>query len=264
MVGELQSEGYSRFVAAGGDGTVNALVDSLMSGPSSDKPLRLGAIALGSSNDYHKPLRSDHCLDGVPCRVDFRSVQPRDVGVLWYESEPRRWACRHWIINASLGITAEANDLFNTPDKILSALKNRCTPAAILYAALRTIQRFRSDERWLKVSGRKARRVRVTNLGVVKSPHFSGRFSYDSAFDPCSGNFDVHLYESGSVRETLRMLWHLSRSQFSDLCGTQSWRTDRVVVAAKAPFGVEFDGEVVRTRKAVFTIADRRLEVCTR
>ena len=265
IVGSLRSDGCRHFVAAGGDGTVNEVVNSILaSGRSVGSPVCMGAIALGSSNDYHKPIPTDGCIDGVPCKIDFAHTEPRDVGLLWYETGPRRWACRHWIINASLGITADANDFFNTPDAILRVLKKRCAPAGILYAALRTILRFRSEERWLKISGGPVRPARVTNLGVVKSPHFSGRFSYDSTFDRRSGQFFVHLYEGSSLSDTLHMLWHLSHSRFSGVDGTHTWPADRLAVTAEKPFAVEFDGEVVRTRKAIFSIADSRLEVCTR
>ena len=45
------------FVAAGGDGTVSTLVNTLVAvaGQQRLEGLTLGAVALGSSNDFHKP-----------------------------------------------------------------------------------------------------------------------------------------------------------------------------------------------------------------
>lgn len=262
LVRAFLGSGHRRFVAAGGDGTVRAVAESLVAGELDGESAHLGAIALGSSNDYHKPVVPHQQIAGISCKIDFGQVQPRDVGVLRYEVEPGLWAERSWIINASLGITASANDFFNSPNALLRLFKRRWTAVGILYAALRSIVRHRSANRWVQVASGPSKRTRVTNLGVVKNPHFSGSFSYDSSFDPTSGRFHVHLCEDMSLAETLWVLWHLSHGRFTGVPHTATWTTDRLFVTAAAPFPVEFDGEVIRTQKASFSIAPNRLEVC--
>lgn len=261
-IDRFRRAGYTRFVAAGGDGTVNAVVSALMTSPAPEGGLQLGALALGSSNDYHKPFRSDQQIDGISCKIDFSHTQPRDVGLLGHEDEQGQWQTRHWIINAGLGLTAEANALFNEPSLVLDVLKRRSTSAAILYAAIRTTLRFRNGDRLVQVASQPWMSTIVTNIGVVKSPHFSGGFSYDSDFDPASGRFHVHLCENMPLPLVLFTLWQLSRQRFNDLPRTRSWQTNHLVVTADNPFAVELDGEVIHSKKVAFAIADRRLEVC--
>jgi diacylglycerol kinase family enzyme len=233
-----------------------------MTSPAPEGGLQLGALALGSSNDYHKPFRSDQQIDGISCKIDFSHTQPRDVGLLGHEDEQGQWQTRHWIINAGLGLTAEANALFNEPSLVLDVLKRRSTSAAILYAAIRTTLRFRNGDRLVQVASQPWMSTIVTNIGVVKSPHFSGGFSYDSDFDPASGRFHVHLCENMPLPLVLFTLWQLSRQRFNDLPRTRSWQTNHLVVTADNPFAVELDGEVIHSKKVAFAIADRRLEVC--
>ena len=262
IVQRLHDRGHRRFVAGGGDGTVNELVHALMAIDRSDGNEQLGAMALGSSNDYHKPVRDDHQIDGVSCKIDFNSTRQRDVGVLDFEDEQGQWQTRHWIVNAGLGITADANAFFNRPNGVLELLKPLSTATAILYAAIRTIVHFCNQDRLLKLASQPWTQARVTNLGVVKSPHFSGDFCYDSDFVPDNGRFHVHLCEDMSLPTTLYTLWQLSRNRFSELPQTRSWRTNRLAVGAEDPFPVEYDGEVIYSRNVAFSICSRRLEVC--
>ena len=60
-------DGIRTFIAAGGDGTVNALIDALvrLRGTVALDDLTLGAVGLGSSNDAHKPIERE--IRGIPC-----------------------------------------------------------------------------------------------------------------------------------------------------------------------------------------------------
>jgi diacylglycerol kinase (ATP) len=259
------TEGKTAFIAAGGDGTVNLLLESLIEqAPLCLLPcVKVGAIGLGSSNDFHKPFRKDSSVCGIPTTMNFGSVIYRDVGLLTHEDETGKLCKRHWLVNASIGITAEANFLFNTPDLLLRSLKKSSTNAAILYAALHTIAAYRNRLMTIMIGDEEPFQTSITNLGIVKNPHFSGNFCYDSDYEPDSGYFNIHLCENMSLGRTLATLWRLSQKRFSGFPLTRSWRANRVVVQSEQPFAVEFDGEVVKTRFASFTLKHKLIQVCT-
>ena len=139
LVRSALAGGVTDFVAAGGDGTVNAVVAALVeeAGPKNLGRLRLGAVGLGSSNDFHKPF--DHCIDGIPLKLNFGSTARHDICLLTYRDADGELNTRPWIINASIGTTAEANGFFNAPDATLRFLKGAMPGWAIAYAVLRTI-----------------------------------------------------------------------------------------------------------------------------
>ncbi len=145
-IGEALDRGERHFVAAGGDGTVNLLLNTLLAlKPERETGLAVGAIALGSSNDFHKPVQPWQCTGGISCKIDFSAATPRDVVHVSYSGKGGE-ACRFFLINASAGLTAEANAFFNNTDRLLGWLKQRYTDPAILYAAIRTILRYRNEE----------------------------------------------------------------------------------------------------------------------
>jgi diacylglycerol kinase family enzyme len=265
LVGNKLREDVTEFVAAGGDGTVNSLLCAIMECASSDilPRVKIGAIGLGSSNDFHKPFRAGKYINGIPCKIDFDSSSRRDVGLVEFEGDKGSTHTRYWLVNASIGITAEANLFFNRPNDMLRFLKRRFTGGAILYAALGTIARYRNKKMQIRIDRREQIQTDVTNLGVVKSPHFSGNFCYDSPYRPDSGYFDVHLCERMTRPRTLVTLWKLSQAKFSGLPRTQSWVSTDIALRADKPFALEFDGEVVETCHATFSLNHKSLQVCT-
>ncbi len=257
-------QGHRQFIAAGGDGTVHWLLQEL--GDRFDvhtrQQLKIGAIGLGSSNDFHKPFEARRFLKDVPVKMDFTSAAFQDVGQLTFEDETGNRQRRYWINNASMGITAEANAFFNSPDALLNALKKHATPLAILYAALHTIFSYQNKTMHIRFAQEPPKNIRVTNLGVVKNPHFSGNFCYDSPFETASGFFYVHLCYDMSRLQTLKTLRRLAKAQFSGFPHTVGFRLNDLEVRANHPFAVEYDGETVQTRRAQFSVKKQWIRVC--
>lgn len=261
-VAEGWGAGHREFIAAGGDGTVNAVLGALVAGvPEGGRAAAtLGAAGLGSSNDFQKPYHD--VVEGVPCRVDFAAAFPHDVGVVTYTDAGGVRHTRHWIVNASIGATAEANHFFNHPDGALRVLKRTSTDAGILYAAARTLARTRARALELAIDDAAPMELATRNLGVVKNPHFTGSLSYDSPYEPASGDFTVHHLGAVSAVRLAAAFAGLARGRFQGRPGTHSWRARRLAVRDGGPFAVEIDGEVVLAVEAVFTLLPVCLRIC--
>ena len=255
--------GESQFVAAGGDGTVNALGRAALNliPAEGGRRIAIGAIGLGSSNDFHKPVSPDRCIGGVPCAVDFTSATPRDVGVVTIGGNGGADR-RYFLVNASVGLTAQANRFFNTPDPILRGLKGRWTRAAILYAALTTILHYANARAKVSVDDGAFQPIEITNLAVLKSPHVSGNLRFPGAPDYASGLFLIHLLCYAGRLTRLRFLCALSGGRPPATAAIESRRARKVTVMAETGFPVEFDGEVVETTEATFSLLPQRLRVC--
>ena len=258
-------QGHTEFVAAGGDGTVNHLLGALLAAaePGRWGELKLGAIGLGSSNDFHKPFPVREFIEGIAVRLDFASTIWQDMGEITFARDGTAVERRFWLINASVGITADANDLFNHPGVLLQGLKRRSVDLAVACAALQTIGTWENRALTFSVGGAPARPVKVTNLGIVKNPHFAGNLHYDLPCAPDSGVFHVHLAEDMSRWEAIEILWRLAHGEFTSRPHTRSWSARELTVTAAAPFAVEFDGEVITTSNAAFSLRPRAIQVCS-
>ncbi|MBN1460840.1 MAG: hypothetical protein JXA57_15010, partial [Armatimonadetes bacterium] len=187
------ARGERRFLAAGGDGTVNLVVNAAMSLPEAGR-LTLGAVGLGSSNDFHKWPGTSQAVAGLPVRIDFDNVEPRDVIRIDYESGSG-WETRYAIANASVGMTAEANARFNEPTRLIRAARRLSVDAAISTAVLTTLITWRDLTCSLSLDGEMPFMASVTNLGVFKNPHFGGALRYDFEVGAGDGRVGVALCE---------------------------------------------------------------------
>ena len=82
-------------------------------------------------------------------------------------------------------------------------------------------------------------------MGVVKSPHFSGNFSYNTPFLTDNGFFHINICRDMHILNTLYILWSLSKNRFCGLPKTDSVYSDCLTIESDQQFAVEFDGEVI-------------------
>ena len=99
-------------------------------------------------------------------------------------------------------------------------------------------------------------------MGILKSPFFTGKLRDLS--DPLldNGLFDVHLYQSLSKMKLLKLFFNLSKGKSDSTLNKKFWRTDRIKISSKNEFAVEFDGEVITTKSAEFSVIPGLIKVC--
>ena len=257
-------KGERKFIAAGGDGTINYLVNEILSNPSKKiiDDIQIGAIGLGSSNDFHKPLNSAKLINGIPCKIDFTTSTKRDIGCITYVANGLRMN-KYFLINASIGVTAEANYFFNHPNFILKFFKRMNTGTAIIYSALNTIMRYKDIELNMIDSNNCAKIVNVANLAISKSPFISGNLKLSYEPDYKDGLLNIHLLSNKSKFDLIKVLHQLQNNKADSDNIFSSSQSGSILVGAEKPFKVEFDGEVITTHCARFSILNKRIRVCT-
>ncbi len=263
LVKDALIKGETEFISAGGDGTLNLMLNSIINMYGTDRidKIKVGAVGLGSSNDFYKPFAWGKLINNIPVKIDFEKPSPRDVGKITFTTGGRI-KTKYFLINSSIGLTAEANYLFNNPDKILSSLKRKSTSSAIIYTALKKILNYKNFNAEI-TSGETGRFItRITNLGIVKNPNFSGGMNYGCEADYRNGLFNVHLCYEMNMPERLNLFRALNSGKFEQIKKTKSWTTDKLTVKSSGQFAVEYDGEIIRTDKVEFSVLPSYIKVC--
>jgi diacylglycerol kinase (ATP) len=255
------ARGTRTVVAAGGDGTVNAVTTALArlrkTWPLED--LILGAVGLGSSNDFHKPFGAYEA--GIPLRLDAARAMSRDVGRARYVNDAGVCQERCFIVSASLGATARANAAFSRSGPVFSFLRRHWLEGAILLAALSAILRHRNLDARLRVQGTTCS-IALSTLSVLKTPHLSGSLRFDTPVAPDDGLLAVNLCQGMGRPRLVATLFGLQHGRFAGRPGTRCWRAPRVEVAFAEATDLELDGEIVAAREVVFDILPERIRVC--
>lgn len=253
--------GTKVFVAAGGDGTVHGLVGAVLEvrGHAALDDLTIGAVGLGSSNDFHKPLTA--VMQGIPVRMDWTTAAPRDLlRVTWCDAEGEKHS-DVVMVSASFGVTAAGNAQFNAPGLVLALLKRRWTGAAILCQALHTVLSWRDIPVRLAIETTNVI-VDLTNLSILRTPWLSGGLQYDIPVADDDGRFVVALAHDRGLLARLGLLLALYRGRFAGRPGTRWWSADATCVELDQVADLEIDGEVVRARSARFYLHPFPLRIC--
>ena len=263
------ARGERTFIAAGGDGTVNSMVNALVERPGGAGPahsdtlghVSVGAVGLGSSNDFHKPRRRRSMLHGIPVAIDASRTLPRDaVSVDITDSGQTR--TRWFMINGGFGITAAANTRFNGGGPLLRFLKQLSTPAAILLAIVRTLLSLRDLRLSITSGDGEAATHSVTNLAVLKSPWVSGSLSFPAAWT-APGMMGVVQLSHARRAYIVRFLLDLLRGRCVPSSRCTHFLTPTLTVASATPVALEIDGEIVRGSRFAFNVHRDFLRVCS-
>ena len=263
VIKEAIEKGDEDFIIAGGDGTINLFLNKMIdSADEKDiKFFRMGAIGIGSSNDFHKPMKKEITVSGIPTQINFEDSQLRDVGVIKYKSG-EQYLKKYFLINASIGITAEANNFFNQPDLILRFLKRHFTPIAILYAALKTILTYKNLETKIIYDSSETHSLSVSNLSIIKNPNFYGNLLYPCEANYQNGLFDIYLAYSMNKYNLISLLISLGKKIFPEYEKTKHSITSNIIISSQTNFLIEFDGEIIASNYAEFSILKEYLNIC--
>ena len=246
-------------ISAGGDGSINYILNSIINiFGELTKKIHLGAIGLGSSNDFLKPFSKS--IKGIPVKINLQNSKMIDIGKVSFVNSDFNKITSYFIINASIGVTADANLLFNRGDFFLNSIKSRFVNLAISYAAIKTIIRYKNKPIRLYYDD-KMKNIRITNISVVKNPNISGSFKYDQKIEPDDGMLGLNYCYNMNLFELLQVLIDLQKGKFSVKPKRISLFVKNIKIESDNFIALETDGEVVYAKNIKFSIIPKAIKV---
>lgn len=218
-------------VAAGGDGTVNEVVNGLgVSG------LPLGLIPLGTANV-------------LAAEIELR-LDPAAVAHALALGEPRRIALgrangRRFILMAGAGFDAHVVDRVSVP------LKRRLGKSAYVLAFAEQLLRFAFEPYRVRIGGRT---YQAASVVVANGRLYAGRYLFAPEAALERPSLEVCLFERGGRLRVIGYAAALLANRLPEVRTFRIIRTERLTIEGRAGEPVQGDGDIL-------TRLDARIEV---
>ncbi len=225
---EAAQAGHRRVVAAGGDGTVQEVVQGLVDAAGGGEAGTLAVIPLGSGNDFAKMIGVSSNPAIAVRRLAGGHVRSVDVGCL---------GSRVFVNGIGIGFDA------------LVAVESRKIPKLTglplyMVAVLRTLLlTYRTPRVHIQMDNVRLSQG-ITMIAVANGACYGGGFWVAPQADVQDGLLDVVLARELSRLAILRLLPHVVRGTHLDKEPVRSFRSRRVIVEADEPLPIHADGEI--------------------
>jgi YegS/Rv2252/BmrU family lipid kinase len=253
LVKDAIARGRRRFLAVGGDGSVNEIVQGIMdAGLADTREVTLAVVPTGTGNDWARSLGLGRRPREIAEAVAAERTMLHDVGAIDFDSSGG--AARRWFINvAGAGYDADVTQRVQRPvPSAFTYLKIALTGLASYQAPL-----FRIDADANRLEGRML-------LAFVANAQYCGnRMHVAPTARMDDGLLDVLTVQELSLPQALPKLLKLYGGRILGDPAVRHLRAAKVRIETDPPSAVQADGQIVGRTPAEFTLVRQALRVVT-
>ncbi len=247
---EAVADGFELIVAAGGDGTVNEVLNGIGDAPDGFDRARLGVLPLGTVNVFAREIGLSLRIErawktlqrGRETRLDLPCVEFSANGVR------RR---QYFVQLAGAGLDARAIELVTWP------LKKKFGPLAYVIAGLKAL-RGRLPKITARIDGQNAAGELIL---IGNGRYYGGPLEMFPKAELRDGLLDVCVFPRANWLTLLRCVPGLLAQRKLTASATQRFRASAFELASDLPASFELDGEWVGSLPASFSVARELLRV---
>jgi diacylglycerol kinase (ATP) len=244
------AEGFETIVAAGGDGTVNEVLNGIADAADGFARARLGVLPLGTINVFAKEI-------GLPSAISnnweiIARGRETVIDVPFAEfSAGGKGQRRYFAQLAGSGLDARAIELVDWN------LKKRTGPLAYVSAGFRALK-TKAEPVVVTVGDR----VESGELVLIGNGRFyGGRLHFFPNADLGVGKLDVCIFPRVNWGTGVRCGWALLTNQMLKQGGAIHLSAEQFTVSCAAPAPLQLDGDNVGHLPATFGVLSRKLRV---
>lgn len=240
------SEGRTRFVAVGGDGTVNAILNELLSHRWREPPV-LGVLPAGSGCDLMRTFGFDTRIEPAADSLVGDTTYPVDVGVAIGE-----WGRRFFLNAASAGATAAA---------ARTALRLPGWLGTFRYVGgvMGSLPRFRRCEVTVEADGRRFTGVSLTAL-FANGQFTGGGFNIAPRASMMDQLLDVQVI-TARKREAVGLMAKARGGNHLSDRRVRRFVASEVRLDSAEPWPVEVDGDPIGTTPVLLRVQAGRIKL---
>lgn len=239
--------GFEFIIAAGGDGTVNAVVNGLAA---DFDAAQLGVLPLGTGNDFCRTLGIPNDLDAAIDALLAAQVRTLDL----YVAETKT-TTRFGINLASGGFTGQVHEA------ISEEIKANWGPLAYLRGVAGAIPDMSSYQTTLRYDGGPAERVEVFNLIVANGRMAGSGYLLAPQADPEDGQLDVNVVLYAPLLDLAEVAARLLTGNYLQSEQVLARRVRELEVASTPGMWFSIDGDLSSNEPTRFRVLPQALRV---
>lgn len=246
---QAAEEGYDVVAAAGGDGTVNEVVNGLMR-VKGDRPA-LGLLPLGTGNDLARMLAVP--TNDRDAALELLSVGPRRKLDVFVMRSPEG---NVYGINVAAGGFSGQVDEALTPE-----MKASWGPLAYLIGAATVLPDLQDYDTYLTLDDEAPKQLSALNVIVANGRTVAGGKRVAPLANPEDGLLDVVVIRDGSVMELADVATRLVAGNLAASPIVDTYRARRVRAESVPGMWFNLDGELVTRQPVELEVVPASLKV---
>jgi diacylglycerol kinase (ATP) len=240
------AQGCSFIVAAGGDGTINEVVNGLAG---HFEQVQLGVLPVGTGNDFARSI-------GMPTEIDaavdlLRRRQTRPLDVVRVSSDDTRY-----FINVSAGGFSGLVD-----EKLTEDLKRSWGPLAYLRSAAAALPDLTDYHTMITFDDQEQYEVKTYNIVIANARYVAGGIPIAPEAQLDDGLVDVLIVPAATIPQLALLVPQILLGQHlgSELITFR--RARKVQIDSRPGMWFNADGELVGNEPATFEVLPQALQV---
>jgi YegS/Rv2252/BmrU family lipid kinase len=227
-------------IVGGGDGTLNAVVDSLV-----EAKLPLGILPLGTANDLARTLKIPFSIAEACNVIANGELKYIDLGCV---------NGKYFFNVASIGLSV---DITNSLSK---GLKRRWGILAYAITAIKVISKTRRFRAEIKVNG-ESTKFKTIQIAIGNGRYYGGGMAIaeDAAID--DQRLDLYSLELRHWWQIFPLIWTLPKGEYDMLPWVRTMEGQAIDIYTHKPYDINTDGEITTFTPARFKVIPHALGV---
>jgi YegS/Rv2252/BmrU family lipid kinase len=232
------SEGAQSVVCVGGDGTLNEVINGLMSKEGPVNPeVQLGFIPNGTGCDFRRTLGLPTNPEDALKLIRGGRARPIDLGRLHYTTHDGESRTRYFHNLTSFGLGGEVDERVNKSGKKLGGF------LSFIIATLVSLVLYEKKSIRLRVDDHFDEKVVVLNVAVANGQYHGGGMWVAPGADPSDGMFHVTIIGELSLPEVFYYLPKLYNGKILQVKRVRSLTGKKVEAFSEGRVLLDVDGE---------------------
>ncbi len=250
LAAEAVREGFSTIVAAGGDGTLNEVLNGIHDADGLAR-VRLGVLPLGTINVFAREFRVPSNFKAAWQVIETGHERVIDLPMATFAHADSAPQARVFGQLAGAGLDSRAIELVNWEHK------KRFGPLAYVLAGCKALAEPKARIR--VVAG--TQRAEGELILIGNGRYYGGSLELFPEADPADGLLDVTVFPKANWRTLIGAGWGWLTSEIHVGARCVTLRANQVELSSDSPIPVELDGDNVGLLPATFTVRRQVLRI---